>query len=572
LFTYTVTNDREDYSYLDGAATQGHTYAYSVEALDAASPPNVSAASAQVSVRPRHSSVVAPSLSQAGSGFTVNTNGAPSLDGVPGSGQEDWDNTWAEDDDVMSFSMNITGGGTAVSYGIYRKAPDEDHYSLVGTIAQPTSGDNIFNDTTIVKGTYDYFVTRRSMVGSVLEESAGSTSVVGTDRPLPAAAASVRNLCVRDSRNEYTTANSESRVTRIYWSRVVEPDVRGYNVYRKCRFTGCGGFTYGMETFACEPAWTRVNASLLPPTTREFQDSSVGGLQGCFLYAVRPVGSSLDEGQITKVVGTALWARQTKGELHATSCDAVQGDYSDDQSFAYAEIAPAINSQARGSGSASAPVPAPQNVIRQQVFPKPVFEGQWSVSEVAQVTWSTQEPVPRDLKGFHVEMAGSPNGPWARLTKNPVAWWERHYSVQGSFDLNTHRATCASFRVIAIDEDGNESTATPAQYNPSPSSCPTTAPAPSNLRATTIDPPGTSQDATRLEWDASPAADEYYVYRLVNEPGRFFFYITAIVPAPPSGTPFFDEKGDWTSATCPYQNPTHDCLLKLLDVYYVTAR
>jgi len=61
-------------------------------------------------------------------------------------------------------------------------------------------------------------------------------------------------------------------------------------------------------------------------------------------------------------------------------------------------------------------------------------------------------------------MAGSSAGPWARITKNPVAWWEPEYWIKGAGVLllmNTSdysgSVECLHFRVFAVDEDGNES-------------------------------------------------------------------------------------------------------------------
>jgi hypothetical protein len=91
-----------------------------------------------------------------------------------------------------------------------------------------------------------------------------------------------------------------------------------------------------------------------------------------------------------------------------------------------------VNTKVRGTGSAAGPPPDPQTVHR-WIHVKPGVEtgiGRFADTEFASTTW-TMPNSPSDLLGFHVETAGSPSGPWQRLTKSPVAWWETHYTAQG---------------------------------------------------------------------------------------------------------------------------------------------
>jgi len=111
-------------------------------------------------------------------------------------------------------------------------------------------------------------------------------------------------------------------------------------------------------------------------------------------------------------------------------------------------------------------------------------------------------------------MAGSPDGPWRRLTKHPVAWWEREYVVKGlgsriwglpacppgtdpftawtedcdpdAEENFTGHLECAQFRVIAVDKDGNESPPTVAIPQIPHPECPGPTPlAPTGLEAST---------------------------------------------------------------------------------------
>jgi hypothetical protein len=114
----------------------------------------------------------------------------------------------------------------------------------------------------------------------------------------------VRNLYVEDNHDLYTTENNASRFATVRWSRVTEPELAGYNIYRMCSFSDCEDFSFtfdGMTTFACEPNWIRLNSMPVSLEPRVFYDSSVGGMRGCFLYAVRPVGPNRAEGPINKM-------------------------------------------------------------------------------------------------------------------------------------------------------------------------------------------------------------------------------------------------------------------------------
>jgi len=313
-----------------------------------------------------------------------------------------------------------------------------------------------------------------------------------------------------------------------------------------------------MDTFACEPEWTRVNATLIPPDAHWFADSTVGGLQGCFMYAVRPVGPDSQEGPVTKIVESDLHSAGDAGYNNAYDCKASNGTTLPDFSSLSrnAQLA-AINSQTRGSASA---LPKPTNV-QFTTFIKPSYLSEVpAATRVAHLTWSLNQP-PADLKGFHVEMAGSPSGPWKRLTKNPVAWWERQYTAQGletiyeDFSSQPHRSDCTSFRVLSVDEDGNESAVEPAVRVPATSAtCPTTPPAPQNLRATSLGIetfPNTDDDTVRLEWDSVGMGVRYYVYRLINFHHYYFFYQTMVT----STTSFIEDGSDFEPVVD--NNPPH---------------
>ncbi len=592
-------SSQESYSFTDGITPQGFTYYYSVIAVDGSG--NPSTASDQVAVRPRHGGVLVPVLQSAE--FDVDNKGTTSTHGRLGANR-DYGDVTAEDDDVIQ--VKLEWGPTSdlpFTYRIYRKASDEAHFMLVGTqlyVAGTTS--YTYDDTTVTKGDYTYYVTGRKFISPNWEESAAQAVTGTTDHAVSHfnANVSVRNVKGTDSRHAYTTDNKESRYAYIEWSRVTEAELVGYNIYRMCNFQPCNDNPYGssvMEHFACEPDWIRLNAAPVPPAQRFFEDSSTKGLQGCFLYAVRPVGPDRVEGPIDKIVTVNLSSGQEvfsgNTEKHAIAATYLypdwpivdfdytdNGDYYNPPQVPIATVVNDINSKVRGTGDPSGPPPAP-TVVTGRVYRK-IAVSPFDPSRFAQIAWTminegtSEENAPSDLLGFHIETAGSPNGPWQRLTEHPVAWWERHYTTQGvrldrCSDSSGH-TQCLSYRVIAVDDAGNESPPALASTNPSETTCPMTPDPPKNLRASNYDQQSCS---TLLEWDPSPGATEYYVYRFVFYPHHPYFYDTQRVVAPATS---YREQGEWddparlcTDKYCAYGAYVY-CANGYLDAYYVTAR
>jgi RHS repeat-associated protein len=235
-----------------------------------------------------------------------------------------------------------------------------------------------------------------------------------------------------------------------------------------------------------------------------------------------------------------------------------------------------------------------------------------------------------DLRGYYVEMAGSPAGPWKRLTKQPVPWWEIQgglvtYYVRGlgverwcsgecSPDVNQNYSgsiQCAHFRVIAVDEEGHESAPTMAQYptnvppsyladtNPECSLATPPAPtpaAPTNVTVTANAPGGNCLNM-KVEWDVVPGAQLYHVYRYNFASYGIYFYRThTVVPTvcnSPAQDPnnlcecttnrcWYVESGDGKNQTsdsnfnCPYVSGLDglgdSCNVLLTESFYVTAQ
>ena len=303
-------NNGPSYTFIDINAIPGRPNYYAVAAVD--SEGNSSVLSRMVVARPRVASEGPPVIVALNA--VTQTIGAPSTDGTPAGDMNGADVT-AEDDDIVAAQVQWTAtSDLANGYKIYRQASDEAHFTKVATVA---AGTYVFLDTTVTKSQYSYFVAGTRLVNGYLEETAGAVApTLGGCRflrelPLDT---SVRNLVVYDGRNKFSTYNRESRMATISWSRIPEPGLAGYNVYRMCSFWHCeegaGVFTNNMDAFSCAPEWVRLNAKPVPPEQREFGDATTGGLQGCYLYAVRPIDSTGREGPITKVAFANLWAGQ----------------------------------------------------------------------------------------------------------------------------------------------------------------------------------------------------------------------------------------------------------------------
>ena len=420
---------------------------------------------------------------------------------------------------------------------------------------------------------------------------------------------SVRNVVALDSHLDFDTWNEKSRKVRVKWSRAVAPEVRGYHVYRRCDWRSCdwsGVGTPNMETPACEHSWVRLTSWPIDGD-RTFTDNTVGGLHGCFDYAVRPVGPDYQEGEISKIVAVDLRLNSTvysgwcDGEL--CYCDLPTKVYHHDTKLSVgvnAEMS-RINAETRGSGGSDVGSPqAPTGVAVTTATKAESWPGQRS-TKYARVDWLPNAE--KDIAGYHIEVTGSSaqNGFWERLTKNPVAWWDTHYEVKGmgvrKYGTSEYigPVDCAHFRVIAVDEFGNES---PPGYHQPRSGCAATPslPAPLNVTASTaVVPDDVSQAeldqfnsvcATKLVWDDDEGASSFNVYRLhLAGSEALYFYRTQVVDAAAEcsgGTCSYVERGDYSTNA---SNPDLDCPwltsggfslgwcdeVHGLEAYYITA-
>lgn len=296
-----------------------------------------------------------------------------------------------------------------------------------------------------------------------------------------------------------------------------------------------------------------------------------------------------------------------------------------------------VNQRKRGTDDPMGPPSPPRNVgwsVGYEVAPAnsntSLFQRD---TQFAKVGWMPNTE--SDLAGYHVEMASSPVGPWMRLTKNPVAWWENSYVVQGQWLQLERNSTvyigpeknCLVFRVIAVDEDGNESG--PKCSITTMLSCSTSADCPSGETCSGVSTPPTQCEApppprnlrvaaqelqpnntcwVTLEWDrvfgtctsagtcsnnsgractinSDCSAAKYRIYRMKLGMGYYYFYRTQEQDANPAPglTETYTERGDPDSpyasdpnTACPYccyepLDPT--CAATgLLEAYYVTAR
>lgn len=122
------------------------------------------------------------------------------------------------------------------------------------------------------------------------------------------------------------------------------------------------------------------------------------------------------------------------------------------------------------------------------------------------VTLSWGGQIPPDLVGFHVYVADSADGPWQRVTDDPIA--SPPYDV-----LDLANGTAYWFAVTAVDAAGNESARSGASTSTPRDNVPP--PVPSGVQAVGGD------GSVTVSWDAvsDPGLVGYHVYRGTSETG-----------------------------------------------------
>ncbi len=629
-----VTSSNHPTSCVDTLATgvtKGESHCYTVTAIDAAH--NESLPSTEQCARPRHPDVgggAVPTVTEVV--FENDSNDSISDHGVPGSGNEDGCDIVAEEDDQFRVKVSFDVVTGVDDYRIYRAVGDSQdfeplQYDSYGSLecgpflvlcCEQAGNTRSCYDDQIDGPDYRYYVVGLDFIGNTKEESAAQTEPTDdSDRATDFfdSNASVRNLYAKDGSWiwpwtwEGNRPDRHSRAITIKWSRVMEPGLVGYHVYRRCDWTFeepgfLGLFWYGvMQHEMCPDAWVRLTSEPLD-SERVFEDRTIAGLGGSFLYAVRPVGPNGEEGAITKAVAVDSVPRHFGGWEGRLLCDPDWFTHDVTRPFPLStidldfEIATSIelarvNSIAQGSVSPDGPPAVPTQVSLSFGY-MPNYhlncattqdpEGNWHYSwgrcggyvdrirstKFAKVTWGpdpTQQP--SDLTGHYIELAGSPDGPWRRVTPAPVAKWETQFSIAGvgveryqSSGVFSGNLDCLSARVVAVDDNGNESPPVYATNNPSSASCPATPPAPEGLWASTVDPPSGKDCATQLQWNGSANAATngvtYHIYRLVYDMGRFFYETQsqAATKDDPVEVETYDELGDGDTASA---DPNQDC-------------
>ncbi|MBZ5637412.1 MAG: RHS repeat-associated core domain-containing protein [Acidobacteriia bacterium] len=596
-----TTADPEQYV---DPVTEGATHYYRIGALDSSG--NASELSGEVSARPRRADISAPTLQSAVYG--VDQKGTTSIDGYTydpplGHTNPDGCNVDSEDDDVIQVVVTWTATNLAEGYRVYRA---EGAGGRFYEIAEVPNSATSYPDTDASAADYTYYVVATKTIGVVKEESGGSGTIEATD--FFSTNSSVRNLQADYGVGEYGTYNNASRLVRLFWSRVPTSQLVGYHVYRRCKLFDYCGFggpqEHRVDAFSCEPTWVRLTDGPVSDNLRVFDDRTIGGLKGCYDYAVRPVGPDFKEGNVTKILEANV-SPQTdlSGTCLAGGWDEYdptwnQPDWSNDNAMAR------INGQPRTL--------AP-DYVQVHWYEKAALNSQ----QPSVYVWVTWDRVPTrnwpDLAGFYIEVAGSDNGPWTRVTQHPVAWWENHWASMGEdvklsiYNAGVHdwvsqyygHARCLRFRVISVDESGTEYwPATPSSSSyywdwvstyPSATCSSTPTPtAPENLHASTAQ--AATPCSTKLEWDPVDGASKYNVYRMVLMEG-YYFYRTHIQTATvtvaqheASGTEeSYIEAGEQdnrnyyttTENTCPFWQGVGDtttyCTTGHLEAYYVTA-
>ena len=522
----------------------------------------------------------------------------------------------------VAVSWTALGDPAIVGYRIYRAPGTTTEFARVADVAEDAQQPvQTFFDTGIGDWKYTYQVVAVLTDGNEAVGCASGCAGAVAEDEYPSDAV-VRNVVAYDSSDESSAENAASRGIKIEWSRVVETQLLGYHVYRRCAWDLCDAIdpvaTWSADTLDCGDSWVRLTD--VPVTASEyFEDRTTRGLGGCYLYAVQPVGPGGLLGDFRKILSVSTTAgdnvtkyTQPQDEFPDSSPGHLPNPDHDD------EIA-RLNAATRGTGSPGGPTDPPET----PTFPSAANTGtkfypwvtgvnSYFPADSVSLEFGFAQNSESDLKGYHVEMAGSINGPWARVTTHPIAWWETEYSLRGlgackgpdgsscSVDTSFYGShDCAHVRLIAVDEDGNESPAGyPVYFLPAPpysstsrSGCsllPTPG-APQDLVAVGI-PQGGGACNVELTWSqvseamVAPAEYEYAVYRLtfatqtLGQSARYF-YRTQVVEATScvAGVCSYLEQGGSgdhvadPNVDCPYRLATA-CENQGTQAFYVTVR
>lgn len=139
-----------------------------------------------------------------------------------------------------------------------------------------------------------------------------------------------------------------------------------------------------------------------------------------------------------------------------------------------------------------------------------------------------------DVVGYHIYRSLSATGPWTRLTTTPV-------TSNLFYDTTAPIGIPAYYRVVAVDEAGNQSTpATASGIRPDDGSV--TPPMPTGLKATA------TTDGVTLDWADNPAGSGthgYYVYRSAAVNGPW----TKLTPTPITSSQWQDSQAPSASVS-----------------------
>lgn len=626
----------------DAPVAAGLSYSYRVRAVDTSG--NISAWSDPASAKPRKN-VTPPTLGSAvfavDDGGTTSTGPYNQQYGTNGCDPE------IEDDDAIGVQVSWSAS-PFTRYRIYRTAA-QSYAMLVAEVLTGSSGDQTHWDPSDGDSPYTYYIVEYFPASA--EESPASNQIQAEDPFDPAA--NVRAIRAMHSAYEFDSDNRRSRFVNLEWSKVHESRLAGYHVYRRCRWDFCEGSITSSEANLqipqCIHQWVRLTDS--PLTASTFTDEAIGGFGGCWEYAVRPISLEGVEGQVSKSLYVDLrqngWYESQfppnnehtqcwqGGDVHwATKGRLGYHGYYPDCHDETPEV-DRISAISKGTSSAEGAPAAPMllNALPCEIFGAAAmanghcglcatqytnyvgwrwrgfanydggFVGAYGTpSYFAFVHWHPNAE--NDLAGYHVEVAGSQGGPWERVTSHPLAWWETRFDLKGlwvnmvyNYSPVTAGEECIVFRIIAVDEDGNESPPSALRTVPTddpddvPGACSSqaTPPAPTNLWASIGTPAANAYCATTLEWDEVGGADSYYVYRLKFFHDRYiYFYRSHEHPSAEcnGGTCSYTEDGDramfsypgWEEY-CPGQwSNEHSqwpaaCQSQdgVLEIYYVTA-
>lgn len=446
------------------------SYTYSLKVRDFVN--NLSAPSSTVTLKPRSTSPVAPSLQSAAFIIDPGTRAMPAY--------ADCD-LWHLLDDRSRVKLTLSSFGSSLKYRVYKRpsAPAAGTWQMVGEAPAEVgpSGTGLRYDDSPGPRKYDYAV---SAVDSSGQESANSSTVpevTDTFGTLGPATGDFQAVDTVESASTLLAASigPDCTFTYLAWSPCLEQSLVGYKVYRYCEGTGAN-----INTERCPMGWELMSGPA-PMTVAEYLDRDVNPPGG---RKTRLLGASQANGKgyvwyymVTAVLerpdGTRVEARAT--ELPSINLEQCEGGIAADylkcgNTTATSFPAAGLNHELAPQLSPPATLPSTPTGLTATQGVK--LSGDPYYEAGVRIEWAAGDPT--TLSGYHLyyQPKGSSPPAW-----KPVDTYLQDQNVDGTWEptsvpillakwgnaqnkivyIHNRRQDITEYKVRAVDQYGRES-------------------------------------------------------------------------------------------------------------------